>query len=89
MSAHMLVCTVLSRCTLVVYVFVFSSGTLGMFWCSYWHFFRLLFGKLFSNLSFLSFQLGNICPIRKFSFFHHAGGGRGHDGELCYKISDF
>ncbi|XP_075943436.1 protein furry homolog-like isoform X4 [Anarhichas minor] len=22
---------------------------------------------------------GNICPIRKFSFFHHAGGGRGHD----------
>lgn len=40
-------------------------------------------GNLFSNLSFLSFQLGNIRHIRNFSFFHHAGGGGGHDGELC------
>lgn len=45
-------------------------------------------GKLFSNLSFLSFQLGNIRHIRKISFFHHAVGGRGHNGELCNKRSD-
>lgn len=45
-------------------------------------------GNLFSNLSFLSFQLGNIRHIRKISFFHHAGGGRGDDGELCNKRSD-
>lgn len=44
--------------------------------------------KLFSNLSFLSFQLGNIRHIRKFSFSHHAGGGRGHNGELCDKRSN-
>lgn len=45
-------------------------------------------GKLFSDLSSLSFQLGNIRHIRKISFFHHAGGGRGHNGELCNKGSD-
>lgn len=45
-------------------------------------------GKLFSNLSFLSFQLGNLRHIRKISFFHQAGGGTGHNGELCNKRSD-
>lgn len=44
--------------------------------------------KLFSNLSFLSFQLGNIRRIRKVSFLHQAGGGKGHDGELCNARSD-
>lgn len=45
-------------------------------------------GQLFSNLSFLSFQLGNIRHITKISFFHHAGGDKGHNGELCNEGSD-
>lgn len=32
---------------------------------------------------------GNIRHFRKISFFHHAGGGRGHNGELCNKGSDY
>lgn len=50
-----------------------------------WLLYILDLGKLFSNLSFLSFQLGNIRRFRKVSFLQHAGGGKGHDGELCNK----
>lgn len=34
-----------------------------------------------------SFQLGNSRHIRKLSFLHLSGVGRGHDGELCHTMS--
>lgn len=51
-----------------------------------WIVFFSFFLKIFP---FLSFQLGNIRRIRKISFFHHAGGGRVHNGELCNKWCDY